>query len=53
MKRKTETNKQSPSEKYYSPAAETLMVDVTHILCNSESQSMLNSTEMKEGDNNW
>ena len=38
---------------YVSPDMETIETNVQAIICQSERGSMLNSTEMVEGDNNW
>ena len=53
MKQKSETNRQNPSEKYCSPTAKAIMVNVTRVLCGSERENALNTTEMMEGDDNW
>ena len=53
MKQKSETNRQNPTERYVPPATKVIAVNAMHIICGSERQNMFNSTEMKEGDDNW
>lgn len=53
MKRKSETNRQNPLERYCSPSVRVTTVDTTQILCYSERQIIRNTTEMEENDDNW
>ena len=53
MKEKSETNRQNPAERYISPATNVIAVNAMHIICQSERGSMLNTTEMEAGDDNW
>ena len=53
MKQKSGTNRQNPAERYISPATKVIAVNAVHIICGSERQNMLNSTEMEAGDDNW
>ena len=38
---------------YVSPQVRTLEIKTHAIICQSERGSMLNTTEMEEGDDNW
>ena len=38
---------------YVSPQVKTLEIKTQRIICGSERENMLNSTEMMEGDDNW
>ena len=38
---------------YVSPQMETIEIKAQAIICQSERGSMLNTTEMEEGDDNW
>ena len=53
MKRKTETVRQNPSERYFSPSADVIKVNVSRVLCQSEREIEKNTTEMREGGENW
>ena len=53
MTEKSETNRQNPAERYISPATNVITVNAMHVICGSERQNMLNSTEMEAGDDNW
>lgn len=45
--------KKMVTERYISPVTKVITMNVAHIICGSERQSMWNSTEMEEGDDNW
>lgn len=50
---KQETTMQWPRERYFSPTTKVITVNATRILCGSERENALNTTEMTEGDDNW
>ena len=50
---KQEAKIQFPRERYFSPTTKVITVNATYILCQSERQNALNTTEMTEGDDNW
>lgn len=41
------------TERYISPITKVITMNAAHIICGSERQSMWDSTEMEEGDDNW
>ena len=41
------------TERYISPVTKVITMNAAHIICGSERQSMWDSTEMEEGDDNW
>ena len=45
--------KKEQQQTYVSPVVKALKIKTRKIICVSERQSMLNSTEMEAGDNNW
>ena len=54
MMKMKEMNLKSPARaRYSSPGVRVMKVESRGMLCGSERQSALNSTEMEEGDDNW
>ena len=39
--------------RYVSPRMKAVLLAAQQVLCGSERQDILNSTEMEEGDDNW
>ena len=49
MKRKSETNRQNPAEKYYTPTATVIILNMSRVLCQSGNRSM-GENELNEDD---
>lgn len=47
------TTQQLPTKRYVSPTMEIITMNVRSIICGSERQNLINTTEMDEGDDNW